>query len=71
MIWLNPYQELIQLQTTKFPYEINRDLLNTLRVSLYLYYNEEEVYKMSLLREPRDPKFSTSGPVRTVSYDLI
>lgn len=52
------------MQKIGFPYNVNKDLVNTLRVSLYLYYNEEEIYQLSVRREPRDMKYSTSGPVR-------
>ncbi|XP_076816522.1 RAS guanyl-releasing protein 2-like [Clavelina lepadiformis] len=55
------FQELIGIQRFTFPYEVNRDLVNTLRVSLYLYYSEEEIYQLSSAREPRDVKYSTSG----------
>ena len=61
--WKVSLQELIRLQTSEFPYEINRDLLNTLRVSLYLFYSEDEVYKLSFAREPRETKPSVSSTV--------
>lgn len=54
-------QELSELQKMRYPMEISRDLINTMRVSLYLYYSEEEIYKLSLQREPKDPKLSSSG----------
>uniref|UniRef100_H2YQA9 RAS guanyl releasing protein 3 n=1 Tax=Ciona savignyi TaxID=51511 RepID=H2YQA9_CIOSA len=55
------FQEISYLQRTPFPYEVNRDLVNTLRVSLYLYYSEEEIYQLSLLREPREIKQNNAG----------
>jgi len=56
-------QELIGLQRYPFPFEVNRDLVNTLRVSLYLNYSEEEIYQLSVVREPREIKHSTSSAV--------
>ncbi|XP_078482474.1 uncharacterized protein LOC100175460 isoform X1 [Ciona intestinalis] len=55
------FQEISYLQRTPFPYEVNRDLVNTLRVSLYLYYSEEEIYQLSISREPRDVKHNNAA----------
>nr|XP_039254145.1 RAS guanyl-releasing protein 1-like [Styela clava] len=55
------FQEMLNLQRSPFPFEVNKDLVNTLRVSLYLYYTEEEIYSLSLQREPRDMKNSVSS----------
>ncbi|XP_027894205.1 RAS guanyl-releasing protein 2 isoform X1 [Xiphophorus couchianus] len=46
-------QELTLIQTTPPNVESNSDLLNLLTVSLDQYHTEEEIYQMSLQREPR------------------
>uniref|UniRef100_A0A087XUA7 RAS guanyl releasing protein 2 n=1 Tax=Poecilia formosa TaxID=48698 RepID=A0A087XUA7_POEFO len=48
-------QELTLIQTTPPNIESNTDLLNLLTVSLDQYHTEEEIYQMSLQREPRKP----------------
>uniref|UniRef100_A0A8C5DJG6 RAS guanyl releasing protein 2 n=1 Tax=Gouania willdenowi TaxID=441366 RepID=A0A8C5DJG6_GOUWI len=48
-------QELALIQTTPPNIDANTDLLNLLTVSLDQYHTEEEIYQMSLLREPRNP----------------
>uniref|UniRef100_A0AAQ4NS79 RAS guanyl releasing protein 2 n=1 Tax=Gasterosteus aculeatus aculeatus TaxID=481459 RepID=A0AAQ4NS79_GASAC len=61
-------QELALIQTTPPHVDANTDLLNLLTVSLDQYHTEEEIYQMSLHREPRKPAVSitsleTVGPV--------
>uniref|UniRef100_A0A3P9QEZ3 RAS guanyl releasing protein 2 n=1 Tax=Poecilia reticulata TaxID=8081 RepID=A0A3P9QEZ3_POERE len=51
-------QELTLIQTTPPNIESNPDLLNLLTVSLDQYHTEEEIYQMSLQREPRKPNSS-------------
>uniref|UniRef100_A0A3Q1CSI2 RAS guanyl releasing protein 2 n=1 Tax=Amphiprion ocellaris TaxID=80972 RepID=A0A3Q1CSI2_AMPOC len=46
-------QELALIQTTPPNVDANTDLLNLLTVSLDQYHTEEEIYQMSLQREPR------------------
>ncbi|CAN9509708.1 unnamed protein product [Ophioblennius macclurei] len=46
-------QELADIQTTPPNVDANTDLLNLLTVSLDQYHTEEEIYQMSLQREPR------------------
>ncbi|XP_046899169.1 RAS guanyl-releasing protein 2-like [Hypomesus transpacificus] len=46
-------QELAQIQTTPPSVDANPDLLNLLLVSLDQYHSEEEIYQLSLQREPR------------------
>ena len=41
------------MQRAAFPFEINSDLVNAVRVALYLEYSEDEIYKLSEIREPR------------------
>ncbi|XP_030194503.1 RAS guanyl-releasing protein 2 isoform X1 [Gadus morhua] len=59
-------QELALVQTTAPSIDANTDLLNLLTVSLDQYHTEEEIYQMSLQREPRStkpaPNSSVSAP---------
>lgn len=48
-------QELALIQNTPPSIDANMDLLNLLTVSLDQYHTEEEIYQMSLQREPRKP----------------
>ncbi|XP_030018310.1 RAS guanyl-releasing protein 2-like isoform X2 [Sphaeramia orbicularis] len=48
-------QELALIQNTPPNTDANTDLLNLLTVSLDQYHTEEEIYQMSLQREPRKP----------------
>ncbi|XP_067400024.1 RAS guanyl-releasing protein 2 isoform X1 [Emydura macquarii macquarii] len=45
--------ELVLVQSIKPPFEANMDLINLLTVSLDQYQTEEEIYQLSLQREPR------------------
>ncbi|KAK1787384.1 hypothetical protein P4O66_002878 [Electrophorus voltai] len=53
-------QELAQVQSTPPNIDANPDLLNLLMVSLDQYHSEEEIYQLSLQREPRSLKLSAS-----------
>ncbi|XP_061565394.1 RAS guanyl-releasing protein 2-like isoform X1 [Cololabis saira] len=55
-------QELALIQNTPPQIDANTDLLNLLTVSLDQYHTEEEIYQMSLQREPRKPA-QNSTPV--------
>ncbi|XP_075999820.1 RAS guanyl-releasing protein 2-like isoform X1 [Genypterus blacodes] len=57
-------QELALIQNTPPSVDANSDLLNLLTVSLDQYHTEEEIYQMSLQREPRKPA-QNSGPSPT------
>ncbi|XP_053272483.1 RAS guanyl-releasing protein 2 isoform X3 [Pleuronectes platessa] len=58
-------QELALIQTTPPNVDANMDLLNLLTVSLDQYHTEEEIYQMSLQREPRKPvQNSSPGPAQ-------
>uniref|UniRef100_A0AAY4A0L2 RAS guanyl-releasing protein 2 n=1 Tax=Denticeps clupeoides TaxID=299321 RepID=A0AAY4A0L2_9TELE len=59
-------QELALVQTTPPNLEANTDLLNLLTVSLDQYHTEEEIYQMSLQREPRSSKPLVSIPIRII-----
>ncbi|XP_067280197.1 RAS guanyl-releasing protein 2 [Pseudorasbora parva] len=54
-------EELAHIQSTPPNIEANSDLLNLLIVSLDQYHSEDEIYKLSLQREPRSIKLSTSS----------
>ncbi|KAI3376611.1 hypothetical protein L3Q82_017045, partial [Scortum barcoo] len=53
-------QELAQIQNTPPNIDANTDLVNLLTVSLDQYHTEEEIYQMSLQREPRKPAQNSS-----------
>ncbi|XP_020501278.1 RAS guanyl-releasing protein 2 isoform X1 [Labrus bergylta] len=53
-------RELAMIQTTPPSIDANTDLLNLLTVSLDQYHTEEEIYQMSLQREPRKPAQNSS-----------
>lgn len=53
-------QELTLVQNTPPNTDANTDLLNLLTVSLDQYHTEEEIYQMSLQREPRKPVQNSS-----------
>ncbi|XP_035267730.1 RAS guanyl-releasing protein 2-like isoform X2 [Anguilla anguilla] len=55
-------QELALVQATPPGMDANTDLLNLLTVSLDQYHTEEEIYQMSLQREPRSSKPAAANP---------
>ncbi|KAI3363428.1 hypothetical protein L3Q82_011574 [Scortum barcoo] len=56
------FNELVSLQSVVAQVEPNMDLIYLLTLSLDLYYTEEEIYELSLLREPRNPKSLPTSP---------
>ncbi|XP_060687304.1 ras guanyl-releasing protein 3 [Hemiscyllium ocellatum] len=56
------FNELVSLQDANPHLEPNMDLIHLLTLSLDLYYTEDEIYELSLLREPRNPKSTPSTP---------
>ncbi|KAH0622579.1 hypothetical protein JD844_024993 [Phrynosoma platyrhinos] len=50
--------ELVSLQTASHHLEPNMDLINLLTLSLDLYHTEDDIYKLSLVLEPRTSKSS-------------
>ncbi|KAI1898509.1 hypothetical protein AGOR_G00073080 [Albula goreensis] len=66
-------QELALIQTTPPRIDANTDLLNLLTVSLDQYHTEEEIYQLSLQREPRGtkPAASNSAPGPTPKPTMI
>ncbi|XP_066552906.1 ras guanyl-releasing protein 3 [Amia ocellicauda] len=56
------FSELVSLQSATAQVEPNMDLIYLLTLSLDLYYTEDEIYELSLLREPRNPKSLPTSP---------
>ncbi|XP_061692288.1 LOW QUALITY PROTEIN: ras guanyl-releasing protein 3 [Syngnathoides biaculeatus] len=56
------FNELVSLQSGVAQVEPNMDLIYLLTLSLDLYYTEDEIYELSLLREPRNPKSLLTSP---------
>ncbi|XP_048862576.1 ras guanyl-releasing protein 3 isoform X1 [Brienomyrus brachyistius] len=56
------FHELVSLQNMASQVEPNMDLIYLLALSLDLYYTEDEIYELSLLREPRNPKSLPTSP---------
>ncbi|XP_053567842.1 ras guanyl-releasing protein 3 [Bombina bombina] len=52
--------ELVSLQSVSHHLETSMDLINLLTLSLDLYHTEDDIYKLSLVLEPRNPKSPTS-----------
>ncbi|XP_064133286.1 ras guanyl-releasing protein 3 isoform X2 [Loxodonta africana] len=52
--------ELVSLQNASHHLEPNMDLINLLTLSLDLYHTEDDIYKLSLVLEPRNSKLPTS-----------
>ncbi|XP_029468662.1 RAS guanyl-releasing protein 2 isoform X2 [Rhinatrema bivittatum] len=52
--------ELVLIQALKPPFDANVDLINLLTVSLDQYRSEEEIYQLSLQREPRNKSVASS-----------
>ncbi|KAM6909377.1 RAS guanyl-releasing protein 2-like isoform 3-T3 [Xenentodon cancila] len=65
-------QELALIQNTPPNVDANTDLLNLLTVSLDQYHTEEEIYQMSLQREPRKTaQNSTPAPAPEPKPSMI
>ncbi|XP_042789209.1 ras guanyl-releasing protein 3 isoform X2 [Panthera leo] len=57
--------ELVSLQNASHHLEPNMDLINLLTLSLDLYHTEDDIYKLSLVLEPRNSKSPTSPTTPT------
>ncbi|KAM7297395.1 ras guanyl-releasing protein 3 [Ixodes scapularis] len=57
------FHELWEMQHTPVPLHVNLDLINTLKLSLDTPYTEDEIFELSLMREPRAPMVSPSRPL--------
>ncbi|XP_077400734.1 RAS guanyl-releasing protein 2-like isoform X2 [Vanacampus margaritifer] len=64
-------QELAMIQNTPPNVDANTDLLNLLTVSLDQYHTEEEIYQMSLQREPRKSTNSNPAPAPDAKSGVI
>ncbi|XP_058524079.1 ras guanyl-releasing protein 3 isoform X1 [Ochotona princeps] len=54
--------ELVSLQNASHHLEPNMDLINLLTLSLDLYHTEDDIYKLSLMLEPRNSKSQPTSP---------
>ncbi|CAF3777130.1 unnamed protein product [Rotaria socialis] len=59
------FRTLNNLQESVPPVQPNHDLINLLTLSLDLSYTEDEIYELSLAREPRSSVSSVSSPDQT------
>ncbi|XP_047672246.1 RAS guanyl-releasing protein 2 isoform X2 [Tachysurus fulvidraco] len=59
--------ELALVQTMPPNIDANTDLLNLLTVSLDQYHTEDEIYQLSLQREPRSSKPANSNPTSNLA----
>ncbi|KAM6916539.1 ras guanyl-releasing protein 3 [Xenentodon cancila] len=59
------FNEVVSLQSAVAQVEPNMDLIYLLTLSLDLYYTEDEIYELSLLREPRNSKSMPTSPTIT------
>ncbi|KAH7939026.1 hypothetical protein HPB52_005023 [Rhipicephalus sanguineus] len=57
------FQELWELQHSPPPLDVSMDLINTLKLSLDTAYTEDEIFELSLAREPKAPMVSPSKPL--------
>ncbi|XP_064622247.1 ras guanyl-releasing protein 3-like isoform X2 [Lineus longissimus] len=62
------FSELMQVQNSSLPIEVNMDMVSILRLSLDLHYTEDEIYELSLAREPRNSISSPSTPTKPVVF---
>ncbi|XP_074643374.1 ras guanyl-releasing protein 3-like [Tubulanus polymorphus] len=62
------FSELMHVQNTALNVDVNMDLVSTLRLSLDLHYTEDEIYELSLAREPRNSVSSPSTPTKPVMF---
>ncbi|CAN7995124.1 unnamed protein product [Ixodes hexagonus] len=57
------FHELWEMQHTPVLLDVSLDLVNTLKLSLDTPYTEDEIFELSLMREPRAPMVSPSRPL--------
>ena len=55
-----------RLQDCSLPFSVNVDLIDTLKLAFDVFYSEEEIFELSLAREPR-PNGTPSSPVSLIS----
>lgn len=61
---------LTKLQEQAPDYSVNMDLIDTLKLALDVFYSEEEIFELSLAREPRANNGQTGVCCTTVLYVL-
>ncbi|GIZ03971.1 ras guanyl-releasing protein 3 [Caerostris extrusa] len=62
------FQELWELQNSVPKVAVNADLVNTLRLSLDTPYTEDELYELSLTKEPRNSSSPQSSPTKLAAF---
>ncbi|XP_055948699.1 ras guanyl-releasing protein 3-like isoform X2 [Argiope bruennichi] len=62
------FQELWELQNSVPKVAVNADLVNTLRLSLDTPYTEDELYELSLAKEPRNSLSPQSSPTKLAAF---
>lgn len=62
------FQNLNNLQNSLPPVQENRDLIKLLQLSLDLNYTEDEIYELSLAREPRTSVSSPSVQTKFTEF---
>lgn len=62
------FKELTCLQNENLPLDANMDLINTLRLSLDMHYTEDNIYELSLAREPRSSLSAPATPTKPVVF---
>lgn len=62
------FQNVTDLQNSIPPFQENRDLIKLLQLSLDMIYSEDEIYELSLAREPRTSVSSPSQPSRISAF---
>ncbi|RNA18762.1 ras guanyl-releasing 3-like isoform X1, partial [Brachionus plicatilis] len=62
------FQSVTNLQNSVPPVQENRDLIKLLQLSLDMSYSEDEIYELSLTREPRTSVSSPSTPSRISAF---
>ncbi|XP_049960625.1 ras guanyl-releasing protein 3-like isoform X1 [Schistocerca serialis cubense] len=62
------FKDLEEVQLSTAPINVNMDLVNTLRLSLDLAYTEDEIYELSLAREPRNSSSPQCSPTQSVLF---
>uniref|UniRef100_A0A0L8GJJ8 Phorbol-ester/DAG-type domain-containing protein n=1 Tax=Octopus bimaculoides TaxID=37653 RepID=A0A0L8GJJ8_OCTBM len=62
------FKELTCLQNENLPLDTNMDLVNTLRLSLDMHYTEDNIYELSLAREPRSSLSAPVTPTKPVVF---
>lgn len=62
------FQSVTDLQNSVPPVQENRDLIKLLQLSLDMSYSEDEIYELSLAREPRTSVSSPNTPSRISAF---